>query len=66
MEKRITNYKPFGTALTRNKHSVPLRYLVEKGNVNNKQTVLEFGYGKGTDYEYPKGLGYEVTPYLTT
>ena len=51
----------YNTAISRKGASVPLRYLLDKGYL--KGTVLDYGCGKGADFNHLKQAGYAAEAY---
>ena len=51
--------KSYKTAITRKVHSVPMRWLIEKGHVKKGQNGLDFGCGKGFDADELGFVGYD-------
>lgn len=60
MEKKKKNYS-FNTAIKRTKPSLPLRFLIDNNLLSGN--ILDYGCGRGFDYNYLSSLGYSVDSY---
>ena len=57
----MQSVQSYNTAISRKRASVPLRYLQDKGHL--KGAVLDYGCGKGADFNHLKQAGYAAEAY---
>ena len=57
----MQSVQSYNTAISRKRASVPLRYLQDKGYL--KGTVLDYGCGKGADFNHLRQAGYTAEAY---
>jgi 2-polyprenyl-3-methyl-5-hydroxy-6-metoxy-1,4-benzoquinol methylase len=57
----MQSVQSYNTAISRKRASVPLRYLQDKGHL--KGAILDYGCGKGADFNHLKQAGYTAEAY---
>ena len=63
MMSNMKTNKTHKTAISRNKLSAPVQWLLDNDHIKQRDHLLDYGCGKGTDVDFLNGLGIQTWAY---